>query len=364
VLRAGSAQDPFARAGLAHLLEHLLVRDPGRAPGLLLGDARAAGARLNAHTSRSATWFTLDAPAEEFQPLAARLLRGVTNPRFDAQAVLREREIVQREQGETGGGSSLLDSALFPVGPPETTILGDGSSRGEIQREDLLAYFRRNYVASAMTIIVTGAVSVEQARALVDESFLLPPALPDEGPEPTDAAPSLPADLKLRAPFIAAVYGYRLDAADRASCEALAGLLEVRLIETLMLDQPVLRSVDAGCYGVRGSEFVLAFAYAPSLDASNLSNNIEWVFRSVRREPPSASERRDVEKRLERLAVARDADPAALADAMVAEAIRGRNAMPLPPAPARVDGAALDSVARRSFTPDRRVQLLLSPFEG
>lgn len=369
VVRAGSAADPFVKAGLAHLLEHLLMRDPGGTPAALLGDGRAAGATLNAFTSRSATWFTLDAPAPAFGPLARRLLRAVTNPPLDQAPVAREREVVEREQGERGGGvgiASLLDSALFPVGPPETTVLGDGSTRSQIERDDLVAFFQRNYAASAMTVVMTGAVTPEQARAIVDESFLLPPALPGEGPEPSAAEPSLPATLKLRAPFIAAVYGYRLDGVERGTCEVLAALLERRAMEALTLENPVLRAVDAGCYSVRGTEFVLASGYAPSFDASNLSNVLQFVFSSIVRQPPGAAERRAVEQRLARLEAARVEDPGALADAIVDEALRTlpAAATPLPPPAGRVDPAALASIAKRAFTPERRVLLLLSPFEG
>jgi predicted Zn-dependent peptidase len=369
VVRAGSAADPFVKAGLAHLVEHLLMRDPGGTPAALLGDAHAAGATLNAFTSRAATWFALDAPAAAFPPLAQRLLRAVTDPRLDDARVDREREIIQREQGEMGGQgaiASLLDSALFPVGPPETTVLGDGSSRDQIERRDLLTFFQRNYASSAITIVMTGAVTEEQARGIFDASFLLPPALPTEGPEPSDAEPSLPATLKIRASFIAAVYGYRLDAADRAPCEALAALLERRLVDALTLDNPVLRAVDVGCYAVRGSEFILAFGHAPSLDATNVSNVMEWGFGSIRRQPPDAAERSAVERRLERLDAARRDDPARLADAIVDEALRARPSRfaPVPPGAGRVDAAGLSDIARRAFTPERRVLLLLSPFEG
>jgi zinc protease len=367
VLRAGSSHDPAGKGGMAHLVEHLLVRVGTGATWQFVADARAAGATLNAFTSRDTTRFVLDAPATRFPELAERYLRAVTSPRLDRADVDRELEVVRHEQsdvGDSGGLAGLLEGAIYPGGTGGTT-LGSGATRDRITRADVITFFQATYASSAMTVVMTGAVRPESARALVDRAFLLPPSLPGEAPAPQAGTPALPATQKLRAPFLATVVGYEVAAADREGCEVLAALLELRLVVALTLDDQVVRVVTAGCQDVRGHAFLLALAYAPTAEAADLSEPLQTAFTDVGRRAPAAWEKQVVELRLERRHRRRAFSPADTADELAGEAARARTGdRTVLPAPAlKVDGG-LRELARRTFVPDRRVLLHLSPFEG
>lgn len=239
--------------------------------------------------------------------------------------------------------------ASASAGPPVRTIRPDGLE------------------LVLLTIVIAGAVTAADAGALVERAWLLPPPLESERPPPgRTVEPELPVDERIRAPFLAAVYGYRIDARDRDLCRPLAELLEHRFL-VAMARRPLVRTVEVECVTLRGVDLVLAYTYARTIDASDLPKVMEDVFGQVVKRPPDAAERRDVEVRMSRVDDAVQSDPASLAGEVARAAARPREAgpTPLPERSARpIPVERIRAVARRSFLPERRVVVFLSPFEG
>lgn len=367
LVRAGSALDPPGKEGLAHLLEHMVIRSSGGEVSLTLA-ADAAGARLNAFTSRSWTVFELDAPAATFGPLASRYLRAITSPNLSGGDLTAELGVVQGEQGERASGRtimSLVEDALFRVHGPEGTILGDRSSRYQIRLADLVAVYTRGFATSGTTLVLTGAVTPEQARALVEQDFLLPPALAGEAPPAEAQSPLLPATEKLWAPFLASTLGFRVDPGDEAACDALAELVELRLMMRLQLREPLVESVQAGCWSLHGTPFLVAFASSPTIQAGDLPDQMERAFREVVARPPTPAERATLEQRRARRADLVAQDPEALADRVVEVLARGAGAASPPPlaVPKELPLEAMQALARRVLVPERRLLVALSPFQ-
>lgn len=372
VVRAGSAMDPHGKDGLAHILEHLLARG-GEGARHLVEDARAQGGTVNAFTARDFMGFELDAPAAAFEPLAERYLRAITSPELEETAVQVELGVVGIEDDYQFGGSpvwSLLEEVLFRERAIEaqSTVIGEATTRERISRADLVAWFQRHFATSAMTVILAGPIGAEQARALLDRAFLLPPALPTERVTPRTSSPGLPVTEKIRAPFLAAIFGYRIDEADRPACRALARVLDLRLTLALTVREPLLRGVEVACHEVHGNTFLLASGYARTLEASDLPSLLERTFKKATEEPPQGRERRVLEQRLARLADRARSDPAELADAAVPLAVLPReeggvSELPFSTPPV-LPLKAMQAAARRSFVPERRVLVFISPFEG
>jgi len=367
LVRAGSALDPPGKEGLAHLLEHMVIRASAGEVSLTLA-ADAAGARLNAFTSRSWTVFELDAPAAAFGPLASRYLRAITSPNLVGGDLAAELGVVQGEQGERASGRTIVshvEDALFRVHGPEGTILGDRSSRYQIRLADLVGAYGRAFATSGTTLVLAGAVTPEQARALVEKDFLLPPALPGEAPPSGAQAPLLPATERLWAPFLASTLGYRVEAGDEAACDALAELVQLRLMMRLQLREPLVESVEAGCWSLHGTLFLVAFAASPTLQAGDLPAEMERTFREVAARPPTPAERATLERRRARRSDLVAHDPEAMADQVVEALARGTGGAGPPPvaAPRDLPLEAMQALARRALVPERRLLVALSPFQ-
>jgi len=153
---------------------------------------------------------------------------------------------------------------------------------------------------------------------------------------------------------------------DLAACEPLAELLEHRLEVALRLGDPVVREVVVLCHVLRGTPFILATAYGPSIEATDLPARVERLFREVAERPVPAWERRLLEQRLATLAAISGRDPQARAEELGAAAGQPRRGgpTPLPQPPGSAQAIPnLQPVAARAFRPERRVLILRSPFE-
>jgi hypothetical protein len=371
VVRAGSANDPGGKEGLAHLLEHAVLQAHGPDGLDLLEAARAAGARLNAHTSRSATVFALDASAEVFPVLAERLLRSVTDPALQRVDLDRELDVVAREDDLRGEDQTVMDLVEWTLlrGSAPTTILGSGRSRDRVRREDLASFHRTYYAPANTSVISTGAFDAVAVQALLDRAVPIPPGQGRaQPPRAVSASPMLPVNDRIRAPFLAVVLGYALDERDRASCEPLAQLLERRLTAQLVAsEQPVLRSTGVSCVDVQGTLVILALGATRTLDAPDLLESVQSVFDIAARVPASAAEQTALQLRISRERDRVRRDPVALAE----EAARAAIHRPSPsgaslssPAARAFPAEGVRRHARRAFVPERRFLILFSPFTG
>lgn len=369
VVRSGGASDPSDRAGLAHLVEHLLFGRNRDEDGRSLGDdVKRAGGTLNAHTTPDLTKFELDAPAAAFPALAERLLSLVTDPAWELANIGRERGVLETEADYygTGGLITLVDWALFPAPAQGGPLEGTAASRYRVEAADVERFFVLHYQPSNMTAVFTGAVAPAAARALVERSIRVPPSLPDERVAAPADTPVLPREQKLQAGVTVTLLGFALDPADRGTCNAIAALAELRLMLQLQVNGPMVSSVSVGCPHLRGNPLILAAVYTSRLDAGDLPAAVGGVFARLASNPPSAAERRAVDLRLAAQTRAVDGDPTRLAERL-AELVADRSdpralaarlhADPLP------DARTLARTVGRSFSPQRRFLVHVTPTE-
>lgn len=362
-VRAGGFLDPVGKAGLAHMVEHVLLEGPVGVE--LIRDARAARATVNAFTSGSWTLYVLDAPAERFPVLAERYLKLVTSPDFLLAKIPKQRDVIAQEAVFRGVSAemSLLDGALFPAPTQGGPLIGTGSSRGDFRVEDVRKYFLDYYVPPLTTIVMTGAIALEDGVQLVERGYLVPPVAAPPTPAPDIL--NLPLDQHVPSLLTLVAQGYVLDPADREVCPALAALLELRLILAVREAGPRVPHVGAACQRLRGRDLLVALAYTTTLDAPELPDGVDAVFSTLGRAPPTREEQALVLSRLARHRERVLADPVALADALAlqvaevgtAEVQQGLAAARLPP------WSRLREAATRSLRRELRFQLEFTPRE-
>ncbi len=367
VVRAGASLDPRGRAGLAHLLEHLVFQGVYEGNGSSLAAAvYAAGGDINAHTSQESTVYTLDAPAELFAPLAERYIAAITNPPLERVDLLRELGVVATEgefHDRSRGILAFLENTLFAHEGKSVSIIGTRESRESISREDLIRFYTSHYVTTAVTVVVAGDLPPEGARALVSRSVRLPPALSTERPALVADVPEVPLFQTIHAPFSVAVFGYQIEPKDHRLCRGLADLLELRLLEALVVKEPLASAIEVDCRTLRGNEFVLAYAFTRALWASDLPEIVSRVFAESAKSP-SYEERKLLLQRAQRRREGYRNGRASVVDEIAAETTRSGTAgtdlgFLAPQAPSRTE---IEELARRAFTDERRIRLYLSPF--
>lgn len=367
VVRAGGASDPPGKGGLAHLVEHLALRGTYEEDGSALeADARRAGARLNAHTTPDLTKFELDAPNDAFAGLAERLLAMVTSPAWERALIERERGIIETEAEYHvfEGLLSLVDLAVFPSPTQTGPLAGTSESRASLDVDDVAQFYATRYAPSAITVVFVGPIRSDEARAVVERAFRIPPVLPGEAPAPPDEAPVVPLQQRVPGGITVTLLGYLLDRTDLGACEPVAALLELRLALALQVGGPMVPGVSVRCHTLRGNPFVVAAVYTTTFDAGDLPNEVAAAFESLPSLPPTAAERAAVNGRLARRERSMLADPELLAERVAAlVAFRGDprplsdrvGHAPLP------DAAALRRFAARSLAKERRILINVSP---
>jgi zinc protease len=194
-ISAGARDEPAGQAGLAHLVEHAAL---ALAPGGRRISAALAELALdwNAYTGPDFTHYRALVLADDVAPLLrlySELLRG------DCSTLLPE--ILAHEQAIVGNEIRLrqdtlllderesLTAAIYkPEHPYGHGLAGTPAGVAAIRRDDVCQFLATHYDPARATVVVTGAVAFDQAKALADATFR---PLVTRAPPPRAAVPQL-----------------------------------------------------------------------------------------------------------------------------------------------------------------------------
>lgn len=168
----GSLDDPPGKAGLAHLVEHLMFNqkpDGPNSPPMMqaINDITTA---FNAYTIWDTTHYKMTARAEQLDALlkieAMRLFYGcqsITNDEFEREREVVRNEIRQRTGTAEGQIPQLLLSAIYPKGHAyERMVGGDDGQLTSITLEDACKFMKDYYTPENATLIVAGGIDVDK----------------------------------------------------------------------------------------------------------------------------------------------------------------------------------------------------------
>ncbi|MFW2831323.1 M16 family metallopeptidase [Sphingomonas sp. ID0503] len=173
----GSRSEAEPVSGLAHMVEHMVFKGAGpRDARAIAEDIEDVGGSLNAWTSRDATVFharVLPADLTLAVDMIADLIRA---PRFDADELEREKQVVLSELGEARDTPDdivfdHLQAAAFrdqPVGRP---VLGNETSIAAITALDLHDWLTTHYRPDGLVLAAAGAVDEDALQRLAEARF-------------------------------------------------------------------------------------------------------------------------------------------------------------------------------------------------
>ncbi len=186
--RAGAADEPPGKSGVAHFLEHLMFKGTeSRAPGEFSDIVTANGGRDNAFTSWDYTGY--------FQRVAADRLALMMQLEADRMANLSvpkdewrpERDVVLNERGQQQESrvgrqfNAAMLAALFRAHPYNTPIIGWRHEVENLTLSDAMAFYDAHYTPSNAILVVAGDVTAEDALAMARTHYGALPADPDAG---------------------------------------------------------------------------------------------------------------------------------------------------------------------------------------
>jgi zinc protease len=177
----GSREDPPGKAGLAHLVEHLMFVQRPDGPGTLtiMQALQQATLDVNAYTNWDSTHYLTSARPELLDSLvkieAIRMQAGCTTLTEDE--FLREREVVRNEirTRSRTPEDKIPQLALAKIYPPDHAyarmVGGDDEQIASITLADACEFMRKYYVPERAIVIVAGGVELQPAIASIEKWF-------------------------------------------------------------------------------------------------------------------------------------------------------------------------------------------------
>jgi predicted Zn-dependent peptidase len=166
---AGSRNEPDAKAGVSHFIEHLLFKGSSRYSAQQIAEIfDALGGGLNAATSRETTVVYARVPDERLETALDVMADMVFEPAFaevDAEREVVLEEIAMVEDNPQDLVHDIVAEAVFGAHPLGRPVIGRAEVIAGISRRSLAAYHRSAYVGS--NIVLAAAGNLEHGR-LVD----------------------------------------------------------------------------------------------------------------------------------------------------------------------------------------------------
>nr|HEX4316774.1 insulinase family protein [Kofleriaceae bacterium] len=179
----GSREDPPGKAGLAHVVEHLMFQprpDGPNSPPLFESiSALAVGGDMNAFTAEDMTHYYETVRASDLDAaLKIEALRQfyfmdtITEVEFERERDVVRNEIRQRSGTAEGQLDQLVLSAIYPKGHAyaETTG-GDDAQLSSITLQDAKDFVQKYYAPERATILVDGGFNIDTAVASIEKWF-------------------------------------------------------------------------------------------------------------------------------------------------------------------------------------------------
>jgi predicted Zn-dependent peptidase len=157
---AGSRDEPTAKAGISHFIEHLLFKGSERYGAQEIAELfDTMGGELNAATSRETTVLYTRVPDERVEQALDVMADMVFAPTFadvDAEREVVLEEIAMVEDNPQDLVHDHAAEAVFGVHPLGRPVIGRAAVIGSVGRRSLRAYHRAAYVGENVVLAAAG----------------------------------------------------------------------------------------------------------------------------------------------------------------------------------------------------------------
>lgn len=279
--RAGGADEKPGKSGIAHFLEHLMFKGTPAVPdGAFSRRVRRMGGTDNAFTTHDYTAYYQNVPRARLGQVMQMEADRMRNLTLDEHEVASERQVIieERRQRVDNQPQALFEeqalAALFVNHPYATPVIGWPREMAGLTRQDALDWYDAWYAPNNAVVVISGDVTVAEARALAERHYarLDPAPLPRR--ERPEAAPLL-AERRLRMedPRVGAPLVLKLYRAPRGSealellDEILGGSTTTRLYKTLAVERRLAVAVgsDYDPISLNATSFSLHATPAPGV---------------------------------------------------------------------------------------------------
>ncbi len=189
----------MARAGLSHVLEHMLFKGTTTRPGSRIDhEVQEAGGSMNAFTSFDRTVYHIDVPNTGLNVALDILCDIMQNATLPAEEMDKEKQVILREMDmnvddPSRRASRRLFETAYTRSPYRFTVIGYPDIFNELKPDDIRAYYHEKYAPNNVFYVIVGDVTGDEVMARIRAAYskakaraLSPVVLPEE---PRQTAP-------------------------------------------------------------------------------------------------------------------------------------------------------------------------------
>lgn len=170
--------------GLSHILEHMLFKgSTTRKAGDIARQVQDLGGYINAYTGYDRTVFWIDVPSTGVHEAISILSDTMMNATLPEGEYAKEQEVIRREfamgfDDPDHANWQLITRTIFSKSPYCHPIIGYLDIFNQIERQDVLEYYRKRYVPNNLTFVVVGDIDTAKVRTQLISFFQAYPRKP------------------------------------------------------------------------------------------------------------------------------------------------------------------------------------------
>lgn len=175
LVKVGSNHEPAKIMGVSHFLEHILFEGTKKRTAIeLANEIEKVGGYMNASTGHEYTNYYITVPNKYFDNALEILSDMIINSTFESKVIEKERQVILDEISLSLDEPSsyqwiLFEETLFKKIKGRNPIAGTYKTVSAITKEEILNYFKKNYVPNNMIVSISGNASNISEK--VDKSF-------------------------------------------------------------------------------------------------------------------------------------------------------------------------------------------------
>ena len=171
IVKAGAADDPYGKTGIAHYLEHLMFSGSTNYPeGTYDSTIQKLGGEQNAYTTKDYTAYHVMVAREHLPTIMAMESDRLQNLLFEPTKVTRELKVITEERNQRIENSPVaqfmeqLDALTYLNHPYHHPTIGWAEDMAVLTGEDARSFFNYYYRASNLVLVVSGDVTTADIR--------------------------------------------------------------------------------------------------------------------------------------------------------------------------------------------------------
>lgn len=174
----GSRVEPAPIAGISHFLEHMLFKGTTKRPDpmTISEEIESVGGLVNAGTSKESTSYWVKVPSTHFTLAFDVMADMLRHSIFEPTELDKERKVIFEEIRSIQDipeelVHDLIDQVVWGDDPVGREIAGSEESVGNITRDVMMDFWRRNYGPERLVVAAGGDVRHEDVVALTEQYF-------------------------------------------------------------------------------------------------------------------------------------------------------------------------------------------------